>query len=300
MPKVSYKAMNELFIEKTASEESTQKAAEAYLPMLQTHVREGCLQNQVWEMTPKPEDRVQRNPKAPDQFYVLDDIEPDFVAMAMNSQGMPESRFYAAEACQTFFYPIRSKELLLSTDKIRTLPYSVEEHFKKTIGNEVARQRDVRYNANLTLAATAASQVLNVTSAGPRYKDIVAGADQIDGNIFSEIFCTDIIMHYSFLNKLKQAGPQDFDIGSWEVYTDGYTRTTIDGRRIHLTRKKEFDKNKVFFVTEKKYVATNYEDYALKFQAKKEMDEISLKAKASVGDLIYNVYGVAVLNWTKA
>jgi len=300
MPTISHKAMNEIFIEKSMTKEGAQKAAEALLPVLQTHVREGCLMNQVWPMVPKPEDRLQRNPLAPDQFYILDDIEPDFVAMAMNADGMPESRFYAAEACQTFFYPLRSKEIILSPDRIRTLPYSVEEFFKKFIGNEIARQRDVRFVAELDLAATASGQVLNITSTGPRYKDIVAGADMIDGNIFSEIFCTDVIMSYSMMNKLKQAGVQDFDSGAWEVYADGYKRGTIDGRTIHLTRKKEFPKDSIYFVTEKKYVSTNYEDYPLKFQSDKEMDEIKIKAKASVGNTLYNIYGVAKVNWTRS
>lgn len=298
MSKVDHRVFNDIFAMKTESAEGLQKAAESSLPVLRTHVREGCLMNQVWAMEAAPQDRIQRSTADPTQRYVLDDIEPDYVAMAMNADGMPEARFYSAEACETHFYPIRSKEEIITTERIRALPYSVEEYFKRFIGNEVARQRDVRFVAGLDAAVTASGQVINVTSTGPQYKDIVSGADLIDGNIYAEIFCTDIIMHYSFLNKLKKAGASEFDIGAWEIYTDGYKRTTIDGRRLHLTRKKEFDKDTVYFVTEKKYVATNYEDYPLKFEAKRDLDEIKLKAKASVGAIIYNVYGISKLNWT--
>ena len=303
MSSIPFRVMNERFAQQAFTKEGAYKAAEAMTGPLMTHVREGCLMNKVWPMVTPDASKIQRDVDDPTQVYVLDDIEPDWVCMAMNADGMPEGHFYAAEAVQTFFYPIRSKEENITQDRVRHLTYSIEDFFKKHIGNEVARQRDIQFLAALQAATDPTSgtgQQVTVTSAIPTKKDLLATIDQIDSNIYAEVMGEHIIMHYSFLNKLLESNNDEFNLGTWEIFKDGYTSTTMLGKTLHLTRKKHWPTNKVYVVSAKEYVATNYEDYALKFQAEVDIDELTMKAKASMGHTIYNAYAIAELVWTEA
>lgn len=300
MPNMHYSVVNQIFADDAFKQDGHQKVAEALSGPLRTHVREGCLMNQVWPMVTPEANKIQRDLTDPTQVYVYDDMEPDWVAVAMNADGMPTGHFYAAEAFATKFYPIRSKEEEITEDRLRHLTYSVEDYFKKHIGNEIARVRDAQFVALLTATAAGTGFQYSVASGMPTAKDILSTIDLIDANTSAEIFGTDLICHYSFLNKILKGGVDQFDMGAWEVFKDGYQRGTMLGRRLHLTRKKEFPVNKMFVVAPKEYVATNYEDYALKFQAERDLDVIKMKAKASMGHGIYNAYGVAELTWTSS
>lgn len=296
-----HEVMNDLFLDKAyESDASLKKLAESLQGPLRTHIREGCLMNQVWEMVTAPESKIQRDLNDPSQVYVFDELEPDWVAMEMTADGMPSGHFYSGEACGTYFYPIRSKEEIITKDRVRRLNYDIETYFKKHIGNEIARQRDIRFRAQLDAAVALSLQAVGITSTLPQPKDMMAAIDLVDANTDAEVFCTDLIMHYSFVNKIMQNGPAVFDSGAMEFFREGFKSGIIYGRRIHLTRKREFPTNAMYAVAEKDYVATNYEDYPLIFEAKKDLDEIKMKAKCSQGSLIYNVYGISKLTWTEA
>lgn len=300
MAEMETRVLNELFIERAfEGGASLQKVAASLEGPLRTHIREGCLMNEVWPMTTPSEAKIQRDVSDPSQVYVYDDLEPDFVAMEMTHDGMPSGRFYAGEACATYFYPIRSKEVTITRDRLRRLSYSIEKYFKDTIGNEVARQRDNRYRLQLDAAVALTGQSIGVTSVLPAPSDILATIDLIDANTDAEVFATDLIMHFSFINKILQGGPSQFDAGTYELFKKGYEEKTLYGRRLHLTRKREFPVNAMYAVTEKEFVATNYEDYPLKFQAELDLDELKMKAKCSQGSLIYNTFGISKLEWTK-
>jgi hypothetical protein len=301
----SGQVMNELFLEKVASENT--KVSEAASNYIRTRLREESFSRKIMRPEYVTKADCQRSVNH-DQLVKIVDIEPNSKAMALNFRGRPDAKYIMGERYEIPFYKVSTEDYQKQEEELLAYEMPILDLIERNAVLDIQAIEDETFIRHVNVAINASSKDEVYTGPG----EWTAAA--IDRHAFVQLFNklanaggtfaaptatstythdfttksykTDCILmnEYDFNLMLDWAASTAGDQWATKVTIDGYQYATLFGRKIIVTNKGSLvPRGYMYAFAAKEYFGHAYVLNDTKFFIEKRKDIITWSAYESIG-----------------
>lgn len=124
---------------------------------IQSHYRENAFTNGIIEQQPVEEGRLIPNDQD-EGFHVLEDLEPDSVAMRINWRSDANPVYVQGKRYRVYFHTITSEKLVKSRDELRSYRIPLLKVLEANLAKDIEEQVDVNFLSHAKLGLMFAQQ----------------------------------------------------------------------------------------------------------------------------------------------
>lgn len=295
MDKLSASTINELFIQKLDSPDGLQKVAMEGSAFIRQKLREVSFARKVIQPQYVTKADLTRSVNH-DGLVKIVDIEPDSKAMTVNFRGEPDWNYIEGPRFEIPFYMISSEDFQKTEEELLAYEMPLTEVIEKNSVLDIQKIEDTSFLAQVDAAITTESSVVTGsygTSGIIEKADFKSLFDVLDGNeLRTEIILMDTMMfNRLFLYDATTVGDA---VGS-ETHVNGYSYSTLFGRRLIVSNKVSLLDNKIYGFTAQEFMGQFLILNDVKFWIEKKKNIISFAAYESIGLGIGNTKSCAKL-----
>lgn len=291
MENISASTINELFIQKLNSPEGLEKVAQEGSAFIRQKLREVSFARKIVQPEYVTKMDLQRSVNH-DGMVKIVDIEPDSKAMIVNFRGNPTNNYVMGERYEIPFFFVSSEDFQKTEEELLAYDMPLTEVIEKNSVLDIQEIEDTAFlsqvDAAITIEVAAGNQThvsgLYVTSGevGSVVKnDFKKLFDTLDGNrLRTEVILMDATMfNRLFLYDATTAGDA---VGS-ETHVNGYSYSTLFGRRLIVSNKTDLLANTIYAFTAQEFFGNFYILNDTKFWIEKKKNIISWAAYETIG-----------------
>lgn len=298
MDKLSASTINELFIQKLDSPDGLQKVAMEGSAFIRQKLREVSFARKVIQPQYVTKADLTRSVNH-DGLVKIVDIEPDSKAMTVNFRGEPDWNYIEGPRFEIPFYMISSEDFQKTEEELLAYEMPLTEVIEKNSVLDIQKIEDTSFLAQVDAAITTESSVVTGsygTSGIIEKADFKRLFDVLDGNeLRTEIILMDTMMfNRLFLYDATTVGDA---VGS-ETHVNGYSYSTLFGRRLIVSNKVSLLRDKIYGFTAQEFMGQFLILNDVKFWIEKKKNIISFAAYESIGLGIGNTKSCAKLTLT--
>jgi len=294
MDKLSASTINELFIQKLDSPDGLEKVAMEGSAFIRQKLREVSFARKVIQPQYVTKADLTRSVNH-DGLVKIVDIEPDSKAMTVNFRGEPDWNYIEGPRYEIPFFMISSEDFQKTEEELLAYEMPLTEVIEKNSVLDIQKIEDTSFLAQVDAAvATESSAITGSYATGqiPKlsFKELF---DVLDGN---ELRTEIILMDTKMFNRLflYEATTVGDAVGS-ETHVNGYSYSTLFGRRLIVSNKVSLLDNKIYGFTAQEFMGQFLVLNDVKFWIEKKKNIISFAAYESVGMGIGNTKSCAKL-----
>lgn len=241
--------LNGLFVDAIGSNDGLEKLGEVGGAYIQKKLRETSFARQILPPINVTRSDVTRSVNH-DGFVKIVDIEPDSKAMAMNFLGEPDGRYVDGKRYEVPFYRIASEDFSKDETELMAYDYPITKVIEENSVKDIQTIEDYGFRRNVDAGIRTSGKHMNITgTAGKITKDALEELiNMIDGD---ELKTDTLLMDQTTLNGIL----------SWDhsllgddliqkVTIEGYTYTTLLGRKVITSIKRRMFRKNAAFVDE--------------------------------------------------
>lgn len=300
---ISAKVLNELFINKLSSAEGIEKVAQESSMFIRQKLREVSFARRIVQPQYVTKADLTRSVNH-DGLVKITDIEPDSKAMVVNFRGNPDTTYIMGERYEIPFYFVSSDDFQKTEEELLAYEMPLTEIIEKNSVLDIQAVEDASFLSQVDQAIAvevAAGNTTGITgtfaSDGTIKKlDIKRLFDTLDGNkLRTELLLMDQTMfNRLFLYNATTAGDQ---VGS-EVLINGYTYSTLFGKKLVVSNKKDLLGDKIYAFTSQDFFGQFLVLNDTKFWIEKKKNIITFSSYETIGMGIGNTKSCARLTFT--
>jgi len=303
MENISASTINELFIQKLSSPDGLEKVAQEGSAFIRQKLREVSFARKVIQPEYVTKMDLQRSVNH-DGMVKIVDIEPDSKAMIVNFRGNPTNNYVMGERYEIPFFFVSSEDFQKTEEELLAYDMPLTEVIEK---NSVLDIQEIEDTAFLTQAdAAIAIEVAAGNNTAPTGSYVTSGEvgsvlksdfkalfDTLDGN---KLRCEVLLMDSTMFNRLflYNASTAGDAVGS-ETHVNGYSYSTLFGRRLIVSNKKDLLEDKIYAFTSQEFLGNFYILNDSKFWIEKKKNMITFAAYETIGMGIGNTKSCAKL-----
>lgn len=296
---MSVRTINELFVEKLSSPEGLEKVAQEGGAFVRQKLREVSFARKIVQPQYVTRPELQRSVNH-DGLVKIVDIEPDSKAMTVNFRGNPTTNYVMGERFEIPFFMVSSEDFQKTEEELLAYDMPLTEVIERNSVLDIQKIEDTAFLGQVE-AAIAVEEALT-----PNSKSITgsfASDGTIDRSDFKDLFdlldgdelrSEIILMSNTMFNRLMlyPATTVGDAIGS-EQHINGYTYSTIFGRKLVVSNKVSLLGNTIYAFTSQDFFGQFLILNDTKFWIDKKKNIISWAAYESIGMGIGNTRSVA-------
>jgi len=292
MENLSASTVNELFIQKLDSPDGLEKVAQEGSAFIRQKLREVSFARKIIQPQYVTKADLTRSVNH-DGLVKIVDIEPDSKAMTVNFRGEPDWNYIEGPRFEIPFYMISSEDFQKTEEELLAYEMPLTEVIEKNSVLDIQKIEDTSFLAQVDAAITTESSAQTASySSGQIPKTAFKTLfDVLDGNeLRTEIILMDTTMYNRlFLYDATTVGDA---VGS-ETHVNGYSYSTLFGRRLVVSNKVSLLQNKIYGFTAQEFMGQFLVLNDVKFWIEKKKNIISFAAYESVGMGIGNTKSCA-------
>lgn len=287
------KTLNELFVQKLNSPEGINKVAQEGSAFIRQKLREVSFARKILPPQYVTKADLQRSVNH-DGLVKIVDIEPESKAMAINFRGNPDTRYVMGERFEIPFYMISSEDFQKTEEELLAYEMPLTEVIERNSVLDIQKIEDTNFLSRVDDAITTESSALTGsydTDGSIKKSDFKALFDVLDGNFLrAEVLLMDLKMfNRLFLYDATTVGDQ---VGS-EVSVNGYSYSTLFGRKLVVSNKSDLLDNKIYAFASPDFFGQFLILNDTKFWIEKKKNIITWAAYESIGMGIGNTKACA-------
>ena len=311
MSDYSANQINEMFVRKLNAPDGLSKFAAEGASFVRQKLRETAFSRKIVNPQYVTKADLTRSINH-DGLVKIVDIEPESKAMTINMRGEPDSRYVMGDRFEIPFHGISSEDFQKTEEELLAYNMPVTDIIEKNSVLDIQRIEDETF-MTLVDAAIAVEEVLSAGSktitatyattgeiGSIKKSDIKSLFDTLDGD---ELRCELLLMDSTMFNRLflYNATTVGDGVGS-EVTINGYTYTTLFGRRMVVSNKKlnqagsNFLNNKIYAFTGEEFLGEFCILNDTQFWIEKKKNTLTWAAYEHVGMGIGNTRSCSVMN----
>ena len=293
MENLSASTLNELFVQKLNTPEGLDKVAQEGSSFVRQKLREVSFARKVIQPQYVTKADLQRSVNH-DGLVKIVDIEPDSHAMTVNFRGEPDFNYIEGERFEIPFFMVSSTDFQKTEEELLAYEMPLTEVIEKNSVLDIQKVEDESFIGQIDAAiAVEGSAVTGSydTDASIKKSDFKALYDVLDGN---ELKTEVILMDSKMFNRLflYDATSVGDAVGS-ETTVNGYTYSTLFGRRLIVSNKVTLLDNKIYAFTHQDFMGQFLVLNDTKFWIEKKKNIITFAAYESIGMGIGNTKSCA-------
>ena len=294
MENLSASTVNELFIQKLDSPDGLEKVAMEGSAFIRQKLREVSFARKVIQPQYVTKADLTRSVNH-DGLVKIVDIEPDSKAMTVNFRGEPDWNYIEGPRFEIPFYMISSEDFQKTEEELLAYEMPLTEVIEKNSVLDIQKIEDTSFLAQVDAAVATESSAVTASYSSSQipktaFKELF---DVLDGN---ELRAEIILMDTKMYNRLflYDATTVGDGVGS-ETHVNGYTYSTLFGRRLIVSNKVSLLDNKIYAFTAQDFMGQFLVLNDVKFWIEKKKNIISFAAYESIGMGIGNTKSCAKL-----
>jgi len=301
MENVSVRTINELFVQKLSSPEGMEKVAQEGSAFVRQKLREVSFARKIIQPQYVTRPELQRSVNH-DGLVKIVDIEPDSKAMTVNFRGNPTTNYVMGERFEIPFFMVSSEEFQKTEEELLAYEMPLTEVIERNSVLDIQKIEDTAFlgqvEAAIALEEAVTPNSKSITGSFESdetvaRKDFKNLFDLLDGDeLRSEL----ILMNSTMFNRLMlyPATTVGDAIGS-EQHINGYTYSTLFGRKLVVSNKVSLLGNNIYAFTSQDFFGQFLILNDTKFWIDKKKNIITWAAYESIGMGIGNTRSVAKL-----
>jgi hypothetical protein len=303
MADLSARQLNELFVQKLGTQDGIMKIAEEGSAFIRQKLREVSFARKIVQPQYVTKQELQRSVNH-DGLVKIVDIEPDSKAMLVNFRGNPNAEYVVGERFEIPFFMISSSDFQKTEEELLAYEMPLTEVIEKNSVLDIQKIEDTAFIQQVDQAINVEVGNGNNTALTGTYasdgtikkNDIKRLFDALDGNeLKAEVLLMDSTMYNRlFLYNATTVGDA---VGS-EVIVNGYTYSTLFGRRLVVSNKVSLLQNKIYAFTSQDFFGQFLILNDTKFWIEKKKNIITFAAYETVGMGIGNTKSCAKFTFT--
>lgn len=303
MENISASTINELFIQKLNSPEGLEKVAMEGSSFIRQKLREVSFARKILQPEYVTKQDLQRSINH-DGLVKIVDIEPESKAMIVNFRGNPTTNYVMGERYEIPFFTISSEDFQKTEEELLAYDMPLTEVIEKNSVLDIHEVEDTAFLSQIDSAIAIEVAAGNQTHVSGLYltsgevgavskNDFKKLFDTLDGNkLRAEVLLMDSTMfNRLFLYDASTAGDA---VGS-ETHVNGYSYSTLFGRRLIVSNKKSLLNNTIYAFAGQEFLGNSYILNDTKFWIEKKKNIISWAAYETIGMGIGNTKACAKL-----
>ena len=298
MADLSARQLNELFVQKLGSPEGIDKIAEEGSAFIRQKLREVSFARKIVQPMYVTRAELQRSVLY-DGLVKIVDIEPDSKAMLVNFRGNPDSQYVVGDRFEIPFFMISSPDFQKTEEELLSYEMPLTEVIEKNSVLDIQKIEDTAFLGQVDQAIAVEVAGGNNTALTGSYdtdttiqrKDVKRLFDTLDGNFLrAEVLLMDSTMYNRlFLYPATTVGSA---VGSEQI-VNGYTYSTLFGRRLVVSNKVDLLANTIYCFTAQDFFGQFLVLNDTKFWIEKKKNIITFAAYESIGMGIGNTKSCA-------
>jgi hypothetical protein len=291
--------INELFLQKLNTKEGIDKVAMAASSFIRSKIREVSFARKIVNPEYVTQADCQRSVQHEGLTKIVD-IEPDSNATIINFRGEPDTTYIAGERFEIPFFAVASDDFQKTEEELLAYEMPLTDVIEKNSIKDIQKQEDTawvtKYDAAIALDPANQTSAVSLDSDGSIKKSsFVTLFDMLDG---AELKTDVLLMNSKTFNKLllypaTSVGDQ---VGS-EQYINGFTYSTLFGRKLVVTNKVGLVGDKIYAFAAQEYFGKFFILNDLKFWVDKKRNIITWGAYETIGAGIGNSKSVVSITW---
>ena len=282
MENISASTINELFIQKLNSPEGLEKVAMEGSAFIRQKLREVSFARKIIQPEYVTKADLQRSVNH-DGMVKIVDIEPESKAMIVNFRGNPTSNYVMGERYEIPFFFVSSEDFHKTEEELLAYDMPLTEVIEKNSVLDIQEIEDTAFlsqiDAAITIEVAAGNQTLvsglyatsSEVDSVPKsaFRDLF---DTLDGN---KLRCEVILMDSTMFNRLflYNATTAGDAVGS-ETHVNGYSYSTLFGRRLIVSNKKSLMTDTIYAFTSQDFLGNFFVLNDTKFWIEKKKNVI--------------------------
>lgn len=291
MENISASTLNELFVQKLNTPEGIDKVAQEGSAFVRQKLREVSFARKVMQPQYVTKADLQRSVQH-DGLVKIVDIEPDSKAMTVNFRGEPTFNYIEGERFEIPFFMISSEDFQKTEEELLAYEMPLTEVIEKNSVLDIQKIEDTSFLAQVDAAITVEGSALT----GSYVSDTIAKADfkklfdVLDGN---ELRAETLLMDAVMFNRLILYDDDVMGNLTSEIVVNGYTYSTLFGRKLIVSNKVSLLSNKIYAFTSQDFMGQSLILNDTKFWIEKKKNIITFAAYESIGMGIGNTKSCA-------
>lgn len=303
MDNISSTTINELFIQKLNSQDGIDKLAQEGSAFIRQKLREVSFARKIVQPQYVTKADLQRSINH-DGLVKIVDIEPDSKAMIVNFRGNASFNYVMGERFEIPFFMVSSEEFQKTEEELLAYDMPLTEVIEKNSVLDIQKIEDTAFikqvdNAIATevaggnqTAITGSYATTGEVGSIPKSK-LKELFDTLDGN---ELRCEVLLMDVKMYNRLfLYAATTVGDAVGSEMHINGYTYSTLFGRRLVVSNKVSLLNNKIYAFTSQDFFGQFLILNDTKFFIEKKKNIVTWSAYEIIGLGIGNTKSAAKL-----
>lgn len=303
MENISNRTLNELFIQKLASNEGIEKVSQEGSAFIRQKLREVSFARKIIQPQYVTKADLQRSVNH-DGLVKIVDIEPDSRAMVVNFRGNPTTNYIMGERFEIPFFMVASEDFQKTEEELLAYEMPLTEVIERNSVLDIQKIEDTAFLNQCDAAIAVEVGLGNITSISGTYaasteigsvlkNDFKKLFDTLDGN---ELRCELLLMDSTMFNRLPlyNATTVGDAIGS-ETTINGFTYSTLWGKKLVVSNKVSLLKDKIYAFTSQEFFGQFLILNDTKFWIEKKKNIISFSSWENIGIGLGNTKSVAKL-----
>ena len=302
MENSSVRTINELFVQKLGSPEGIEKVAQEGSAFVRQKLREVSFARKIVQPQYVTRAELQRSVNH-DGLVKIVDIEPDSKAMTVNFRGNPTTHYVMGERFEIPFFMISSEDFQKTEEELLAYEMPLTEVIERNSVLDIQKVEDTAFKDHIDAAIALEESVKTGSKAitgnfdtdgTVKRNDFKRLFDLLDGD---ELRCELLLMSSVMFNKLLlyPATTVGDAIGS-EVHVNGFTYSTLFGRKLVVSNKVGLLGNDIYAFTSQDFFGQFLIMNDTKFWIEKKKNIITWAAYETIGMGIGNTRSVAKLS----
>jgi len=298
MAEVPASVINELFVQKLDNADGREKLASEGSTFIRTKLREVSFARKIIQPQYVTKADLQSSTNH-DGLVKIVDIEPDSAAMAINFRGSADSRYVEGERYEIPFFMISSDDFQKTEEELLAYEMSITEVIERNSVKDIQAIEDSAFITRVNSAIAASGKTTTVSGS-----EITKGMFPTLFNLLeadgSDKLKTEIVLmnnqDYNDLVRWDATSAGD-DIAK-ELIINGYTYTTLFGKKLVVTNKSEYvPKGTLYAFAAQEYFGKFYILNDTKFWVDKKKNLVSWSAYETIGMGFGNLRACASLTF---
>lgn len=286
MENLSAATINELFVQKLASQEGIDKIAQEGSVFIRQKLREVSFARKIIQPQYVTKADLTRSVNH-DGLVKIIDIEPDSKAMIVNFRGQPTLNYLEGERFEIPFFVVTSEDFQKTEEELLAYEMPLTEVIEKNSVLDIQKIEDTHFLTQVDAAITVeSSEQTDSYETSGEVGAIPKGAfkklfDVLDGEeLRSEVMLMDSKMFNRLF--LWDATTVSDAVGA-ETLVNGYSYATLFGRRLVVSNKVSLLDNKIYCFTSQEFFGQFLVLNDTKFWIDKKKNIITFSAYESIG-----------------